>query len=274
MRTTSALCAYHTDNRFHHRNVSPITNSVIRFSPDRSRNIKSLSRILPHHGVLMEPPITGISILMLITSMYRPGAGALILSGVVTVTRGGEVRPMVIVGGDSLTAPRRLRTVCRGAKLSYCAMATASPSSLSTLHRHLTNRIYIFTNGSNIKGDDLLGTLSPGLILRAKRVDRGLNHNHRAAQATALCRFTSNCMISAPNFSSISVRRVRPVGGSRLTSYFERFRPCIKQYHFAKYTRCHRPGYTIHRTIRANLVTSSQCRDCITVCRTIGSGGR
>lgn len=231
--------------------------------------------VFPHGGDLIHPPLTGLSALFVISSVMSPIVGAFGVSGVATLTRCGGVGPIVIFAGASLRPGcSRCRGVCGGTKFSICYYGPSRPNNTRRVGSLLTNGYSTFANGANINGSALLGTVRIKLRLPANRADGGLNEKERAAHRYRLFGIYNNCITSAPNFSSVSFRHYLDVSGSRLFSYFERFRPCFKGYGFSAYARAIRGNYTIYRTMGGKLVSRDERGDCIGVCGSLGGIGR
>lgn len=267
------MCRYGTHKIFHGRGAAPLYKSIIAVSMG-SKTRGAVSRVRPHGGRLVHPPITGVSDLVVITSAIGPHPSALIVSGLATITRRGGVRPMVVIAGSSLTPTSRLISVCGRTNFISITISGRANRKINRIEGLLYKGADTFAKGSKIKGASLLGEVTPRLGLTASTVDRGLNENQRAAHRTRLFSTTNKCVTSAPNFSSLRLTVVDSVSGRRLTCYFHRFEGCLNSYGFAAYDRAYSGNYGVIRTIRGNSVRGDHRRDCGTVCGRVGSVGR
>ncbi len=245
--------------------VAPIYNSVmaVRFRPANRNMVISIYR---QGGRVVHPPLTGLSRLIFVASAYRPTPGLLLLSGFLTMTLFGNVAPVVIFAGASGTPTSRCMEVCSSLFAAFYISGSANRKDrrIETL---LASGFSTFANGSNTNGSALLGGVYPSLGLTAGRVDEGLNENGRAAHEISVCPLPSNnCITSAPNFSAFGADVCSIVVGSRLTSYFPRFRRRLKGYECRSYSRAGRRKYTILRTLHGKGVRGAHRGDCYRVC--------
>ncbi len=273
MSRRGTVCRYGTEKDFHGDKLSPLINSEISFRVlSNARNI--IGSIGRHGGILREPGITGVSGLFVISSFRAPIPGAFVVSGLATVTMCGGVRPMVIFGGYSVKDFSSLLRVCRGSNFGTFIMSTRANGKVSHLGSRLQSYTDTFANGSNINGSDVLGHLLNSDVVGAKRMDRRLKHNQRAAHRVRTCRLSfNNCIFSAPNFSTLSIRRFSCDFGRTLPRLFPSFGSCVCSYGFSDYARAGRSKYTIVSTMGGNRVRTAHRSSCLRLFGRLGSLG-